>query len=144
MKKESSNWYIAVTHYLTANLAIPFIIGLIASIIFYNLGIDDETTLSTILTFLIILLSTWLGVMYSANYLYKTYLITDPSPIVKLSTLYAAILYIGVFILFFIFKPESSFKIIDVIIGLISIGFFYAVSKKYVKGNSEPSNILNP
>ncbi len=78
-RKKSSNWYMAATHYLTAGFAIPFVIGLVATLL-VRVGLSTFFSVPLLLTiFLLVIgvLSIWLGTMYSANYLKKAYIIDD-------------------------------------------------------------------
>jgi len=84
--KKSAVWYIAATHYLTAGFAIPLIIG-IALAFTVQPFVTSEIAFRA-LSLVTIIVALWLGVMYSARYLKKAYIITDPAKVVKLSSLY--------------------------------------------------------
>ena len=131
-KKESANWYIAATHYLTSGFVIPLIINAIAA--FTILPLLGEGLMSYVVLLVIYLASIWLGVMYSANYLKKAYIIKEPAAIVKLSVIYMVVL----FLIFFGFTvaggevPALNLGLEGLRLILVAILFFVA-SKKYIK-----------
>ncbi len=83
----------------------------------------------------------WFGVMYSANYLAKKYVVKDASKIVNLSTIYRIVfllVFVGGGIFYAWTDPNYSSTdpmatTITVISTIISTAVFYAASKKYVK-----------
>lgn len=80
--KNVSLTYAAITHWLTAGFAIPFIGGMVA--VFVLLPILEPTDLlSSPLVNLVVLSAiglglTWAGVVYSAGFIRKTYAVADP------------------------------------------------------------------
>ncbi len=97
--KISSKWNIAATHYLTAGFAMPIIINLLVGIIFDNPGN-------------IIVIGSWLlgiiaGVIYSARYVRKTYIIKDVVAISRITVLYNVVIY-SLLIFNSAVKPFSS------------------------------------
>lgn len=137
-KKQSAIWYIAATHYLTAGFAIPFVGGLVLGFVhYYALPTpNDLVTLSMKALESVIL--TYLGVMYGAKYVNKTYVITDASKIVKLSTKYFVSLSVFWWALTFFFLsqlPEVSSAIVSIGVAttVASIVVFYFASKKYIR-----------
>jgi hypothetical protein len=93
-KKESKDWYIAATHYLTAGFVVPLVAGLLeVYFLLPLLGIDGEPSFATkFLDAAVFISSIWLGVKYSANYVKKTYLLPRRMRIVNLSSIYFAVI----------------------------------------------------
>ena len=141
-KKQSSNWYIAATHYLTAGFAIPLIIGVIAGFVIvpFITAIGSEI-LVMLFVLVISSLSVWLGVMYSARYLKRTYIISNPGAIIKLSTAYGVILG-GGFLTLQIFMNDVSLttNLYDLMFLGVRVAVFYVASNKYIGNiNAQPS-----
>jgi hypothetical protein len=133
-KKKSSNWYIAATHYLTAGFAIPFLIGLAATFIVFPLIKLELSFLITIFGIGIRILSIWLGIMYSANYLKKTYIIENKTKIVNLSTMYLVVLNVGYILVQIIRVGTAGLDIAYSFFSAILVSFlFYIFSKKYIQ-----------
>ena len=137
-KKQSANWYIAATHYLTAGFVVPLLGGLVAGILLAALNVNNPTQLYVIRALVAVVLI-YLGVMYSARYVNKTYVITDARKIVNLSTIYIIVLSV-IFIAFPAWYAASKglvtstndiqFQALNVIITVV---VFYFASKKYIK-----------
>ena len=141
-QKKSSNWYIAATHYLTAGFAIPFVIGLIASFLIRAGALAFLSAPLLLMIFLLVIrvLSIWLGIKYSANYLKKAYIIDDKDKIVNLATVYFVVLNFGYFLIQifssnkFLGGKVAGVDIAYSLIGLIIAAvLFYIFSKKYVR-----------
>jgi len=145
-KKQSSNWYIAATHYLTAGFAIPFIINLIAGFTLLPLINKIElNVLTTLFNLILLALSVWFGVMYSAKYLKRTYIIQNREAIIKSSTTYMVVLMTAYFALPFFTGHVNlsnilSYSISAVIFLSVRAISFYAASKKYVSNDEIGSN----
>ncbi len=151
MKKQSSNWYIAATHYLTAGFAVPLLLGFLASFLalmipFFTAGIGK-----VLFEFILLVLGLWLGVMYSARYLKKIYIITSKNKqrIVNLATIYFVVLrlifYIYGFLLIIAKIRISGGIITDLLLNIlvfvvISGALFYYLSRKYI---TEDPAIMN-
>lgn len=143
MKKESAAWNIAATHFLTAGFLIPFLTSLAVDFGLSSAGMDVGSVPMQLLSNAIWLVSIWLGVMYSANYLAKKYVVTDASKIVNLSTIYRVVLatlFIGGG--FFMAASDSS-AVVDttaatftVVFAIVGTLVFYVASKKYIKQDS--------
>lgn len=138
-KKQSAAWYIAATHWLTSGFVIPLISTfIIGSIIFLVFKKDPETA-GTVFDFASIFyypLVAWLGVMYSARYINKKYIIKNSSEIVKLSTLYIIVLGGG----YRLFQIINTYNLKGEYIGFIlAVVAFYIASKKYIR----TSDIIN-
>lgn len=141
-KKQSANWYIAATHYLTAGFVIPFLVSLVAGIIavpfvaIINPGATKNSLIVLIVVTALMLVALYLGVIYSSRYLAKTYIIKDSAKIVKLSVIYMIVIFV-------IFRIDAlgedgltNGNIINIVHNIIAVAIFYTTSKKYVK-NSE-------
>jgi hypothetical protein len=139
-QKKSSNWYIAATHYLTAGFAIPFVIGLIVSLLIRAGASVFLAAPLLLIAFLLIIrvLAIWMGTKYSANYLKKAYIIENKDKIVNLAAIYFFILNLA-----YLFIQIGGGGLTEKISGtdiaysfgeIIIAGFiFYIFSKKYVK-----------
>ena len=133
-KKASADWYIAATHWLTATVAMVifgiimgFIIGIISGLVSNN---ESVILVATIISYPIAML---VAVKYSAQYLDKTYVISNANQIVILSTVYLVIVGGG----FRVMGILSGGSITADHIGFaIAIVVFYFASKKYIKENS--------
>jgi len=137
-KKKSSNWYIAATHYLTAGFAIPLIIGLIVTFILLPLIKLDSLLLTMVFVLAIRVLSVWLGTIYSANYLKRTYIIEDKDKIINLATTYLVVLNLGYILLNTLIGKAAGTDILYSFIGFIIVAFlFYVVSKKYIQNTEK-------
>ncbi len=148
-KKTSANWYIATTHYLTAGLVVPFVGDIILSFVFRSLNI--EGLLQGLITLVVSPLIVYLAVIYSARYVNRMYIVNDPMKIVRLSTIYLAVLslvFVAVLSLEFFADPivfmilkGTTVDLIPVLVlrlmtYLINIPVFYIASKKYIVRSS--------
>jgi hypothetical protein len=137
MKKETAAWNIAATHFLTAGFVIPLLVSIVAGMIFTAVGMEDGVISTVIANNVVMLIATWLGVMYSAGYLAKKYHIESSSKIVNLSTSYKLILSLIFIVLAFSASSGNlesvAYVSVPSILGLI---VFYVASKKYVKQDS--------
>lgn len=123
-KKEVSAWYAAATFYLTAGFVMPLIFGLIYGFIISPLvGVG---TLDTILAIVFALLGIWVGIMYSARYIRKAYVIKDKNKIVNLATIYLVVLLLLWWVIFL----QIPFFLIGY---AIRVAIFYFLSRIYVK-----------
>lgn len=132
-KKESADWYIAATHWLTAGFAIPFVLALVLGIPLTLILGKENITLLAFAFIILSILSIWLGVIYSSKYLNKTYIIKNADQIVILSTIYLVLVGGGFRVYKFIQTGVFTYEYIGFAIGII---IFYFVSKKYIKNNS--------
>ena len=140
-RKQSSNWYIAATHYLTSGFFFPGLAMLILAFIIIPL-IGLKTLMSPPVYFLFELgswiLGMWWGIMYSASHLNKWYILKEKSKIVSLSTNYYIVLYtIGALIQFISGRVTIMTIVYTVIFLGITTSLFYLFSKKYVKNEDE-------
>ena len=133
-KKQSQDWYIATTHYLTAGFAIPFIIGLVIGIPVAMIVGQNNAILLEIVMSIIWIISIWLGVMYAAGYVNKRYVIKDSDKIAKLATSYMVVLS-GGFRLLILSKGVTTSTIIETVLFIIGVIVFYSFSKKYIKSD---------
>ncbi len=139
-KKNRANWNIAATHFLTAGFVMPFLVKLVAMAIIGALFMSLSFATAYIIQLVVIILSVWLGVMYSAKYIYKKYVITNSGSIIGLSTAYTIVLQ-GILLIIGISRVNgvSTDTAYSVILSLVLILSFYFFSKKYVSANSAPS-----
>lgn len=136
MKKQSSDWYIAATHYLTAGFVIPLLAGLVLAFLFAASGIVGVT--QAVIMVFVSPVVVYFGVMYAAQYLQKTYVIARPSRIVVLATTYLAVISLGFTLASGVSAVAMRADIDMVILGLtlvtniINIIVFYYASQKMV------------
>ncbi len=126
-KKNSADWYIAATHWLTSMVA-SVILGIILVIIIVS--ISDNPTIDLITEISVTPLVMWLAVKMSASYLNKTYVIKDAHKVAVLSLIYVVIVAGGYRLYSFLQTGVFSPEYIGFIIALI---VFYVASKKYIK-----------
>jgi hypothetical protein len=130
-KKNSADWYIAATHWLTATFTMvvfAVVLGIILSLVTQNPTV-------VLLGFIILYpLMMWLAVKYSARYLDKTYIIKNANQIVILSTIYIVIVGGGIRVMDFI---SNGIITPDHIGFALAIIVFYFASRKYIKNNIE-------
>ena len=141
-KKQSAYWYIAATHYLTSGLAMPFLVALVLGIPAFLLIGKDDVLLSVIVNSVLWFIGIWLGVIYSSKYLAKTYIIKDSNKVIKLATIYLAVLGS----LFRIDKMDKGITLgiaVDFILFIGIVSAFYFFSKKYVH-NTEVTSVQAP
>lgn len=146
-KKESKDWYIAMTHWLTSGFAIPLLVGLVVGlpvtvligVVMGMMGMSEDVALKFAvfvvpITWLAVgVLGIWLGVKYSARYLAKTYIIRDSQKIVKLATIYLAVLG-GIWRLIGLVRNGFALEaILSLVFFAVIVYLFYTFSKKYVK-----------
>ena len=150
MKKKSSNWYIAATHYLTAGFVVPLLLGFLASFLASIIPLFTAGIGKVLFGFIFLVLAIWLGIMYSAKYLKRTYIITseDKSRIVSLATMYFVVLRLTLYafgFLWVITKIRIDFGMImefllDVVFVAIGGALFYYLSRKYITEDSAITN----
>lgn len=125
-KRESTNWYIAATHWLTTGLLLALVWWIPVAII-----INKDTPIFIVMGMKILwILTIWPGVIYSAKHLSKTYIIKNSGSIVNLSTFYSCI--VPAFLLY-----AGSLSFVDFMFSVVGIVAFYILSKKYVKNDDE-------
>ena len=125
-KKEVSAWYAAATFYLTAGFVMPLIFSLIYSLIVSPLV--GEGTIDSILAIVFVLFGIWIGIMYSARYIRKVYIIRDGKKIINLATIYLVVLLL----LWWVIVLQIPFFLIGY---AIRVAIFYFLSRVYVKEN---------
>jgi hypothetical protein len=146
MKKKSAAWYIAATHYITAGFLIPTVAFFAVVYAMANVGMDVRSVPVQIGINVIWLVAVWFGVMYSANYLARTYDITDAHKITVLSTVYRIVfvtLFIGgQFLVSTGNTPteiDMTMMILQVVFAILGTAVFYVASKKYIKQDTSVS-----
>ena len=137
IKKSSKNWYVGATHYITAGLFIPFLAGGLLNGLWHYLTESYEMQSLLVLqtelflfSFAIILklFILWLGIIYSANYICKTYNITKKNVIVNFATVFFVIFSLPLKIFF----STNTFLVSLVYVTIMST-FFWYMSNKYIK-----------
>ena len=150
-RKPASNWYVATTHYLTGGLITSALISGIAGFVLSSLIKVENDFLSTTINLIANILALWLGIIYSANYLNRHYIINNRIRVVNLSTIYYLVansIFIGLFYFYdFLYvvatslesrqqqvhhltKPDDLAVLASVT--LIETYIFYILSKKYL------------
>lgn len=143
-RKQSADWNIAATHWLTSGFAIPFLTALILGIpLVILLGKDNAIPLA-IASSIIYFFSIWLGVIYSSKYITKTYIVNDKNKIANLATIYLAVLGGGFRLYGLMTKGISIESIIDACTFVVIVIIFHIFSKKYLHNTAELENSMNP
>ncbi|OGZ23907.1 MAG: hypothetical protein A2896_03105 [Candidatus Nealsonbacteria bacterium RIFCSPLOWO2_01_FULL_43_32] len=151
MKKQSSNWYIAATHYLTAGFVAPLLLGFLASFLTSIMPLFTAGIGKVLFGFIFLVLAIWLGTMYSARYLKKTYVITSESKqrIANLATIYFVVLRLIFYMYGFLWAITkiriSGGMITDFLLNIlifVAMGgaLFYYLSRKYITEDSAITN----
>lgn len=143
-KKQSANWYIAATHSILA-LSLPLLLSFFIGILLTTFNVSYSIQLyAIILTYFIF---TYLGVIYSAQYVNKTYVISDAGKIVNLSTAYIFVFDVILFGLgsssalsdWYLYLSANgdllgmTIVVSKIVIAAIIILIFYFASKKYIR-----------
>lgn len=145
--KESKLWYISATHYLTSGFVVPLILSVLSVFLFKSFLGNSYQIWQFLITLIVSFFSIYLGVMYSASYLKKTYKIKNAKKIIKYSSVY----FIFFSSLLFLLDSGSSivntykekgfatafwFIFFPFVYLLIAFLIFYLTSKKYIKNNT--------
>lgn len=138
-KKQSSSWYVAATHVLTAGFAVPFIGGILVVLVLSFLSISNPLIfqgLADIANLVLIALGTW----YSARYVNRTYQISNPKSVITFALIYFIIVRLG---LFFWQTWGTTLDQMDpvglawtIVMFVAGVGVFYFVSKKLITANT--------
>jgi len=133
-KKESKTWYLSATHLLTSIITIPLLLLTIPNYLAFGSGNQFFMDL----VYILYTPSIWIGVIYSANYINKKYIINDKSKIVKLSTIYLIGLFVFGFILTIMDKNIMTYyrMLFIVVLNVITVIGFYLLSNKFIKNNN--------
>lgn len=126
-KKASADWYIAATHWLTTMIAGAVLIFIVVFIIAL---LTDNSTVYLITDIILTPLIMWPAVIMSANFVNKTYVITDANRIATLSFVYLLVVGVGYRVIGFLKTGVFSPSYIGFILALI---VFYFASKKYIR-----------
>lgn len=138
-RKQSADWNIAATHWLTSGFAIPFLMTFIIGIPLVILIGEKNIIPLAIASSIVYFFSIWLGIIYSSKYIAKTYIVKDKDKIANLATIYLAVLG-GGFRLYGLFTKGVSIElIIDACAFVIIVLIFHIFSKKYLR-NTESLN----
>ncbi|MFA6183654.1 MAG: hypothetical protein WC682_00965 [Parcubacteria group bacterium] len=135
-KKQSKSFFIAINYCLSAGLIIPNIFYILISIVISTLINKNNYFPINIVPLAIWVVGAWLGSIYAANYLKKTYIIDNSNKITNFATVY----YFFFFLIFHALYQNILFhKIIFTLAGtLMLIGqtvVFYILGKIYIKNN---------
>ncbi|MFA4998873.1 MAG: hypothetical protein WC514_02530 [Candidatus Paceibacterota bacterium] len=138
-KKQSANWNIAATYYLTA-VFVPNILGRMVLNFLPILGITN-TYLLFFINFVVISLIIWLGTMYAANYINGKYIINNKNGVIKSATMYFVVInIIGGTVLSIVRNSTVLDLIFSIVVYIILAFVFNFLSKKYIKSR-ENTNI---
>ncbi len=135
-KKQSKDWYIAATHWLTAGVLMPFLIRIVLGTPAVIIIGEDNTALLFVVMEVIWIIGIWLGVINAAKYINKTYIIKNSKNITKMATIYLGISQ-GGYILFQLSKGVTGASIIDIGFFVVGVTVFCILSKKYIKNSEE-------
>jgi hypothetical protein len=134
-KKQSANWNIAATHYLTAGFAIPFVLSLIIGIPMVLL-LGSEGVVVNVGNIVVAPLIVWLGVIYSAKYVNKTYVISDSQKVINLATIYLIVIAGGLQLRALVVSFDTI-SILGIVRVIVMAGTFYIASKKYLHNTEQ-------
>lgn len=138
-KKQSANWYIAATHYLTAGFAIPFVLSLVLGIPMVLLLGKDGLAVNIANTVLGVFI-VWPSVIYSAIYVNKTYIIKDSQKVIMLSMIYMIVIAGGLQLRSSLIANFDIVSILGIIRVIAMVIVFYILSKKYIKNTETTEN----
>lgn len=141
-KKQSHDWLIAATLWLTAGLAIPFIAGFALASFLDFVMLEKSPVLFTFLVSLISIVSVFFGTIYCARYINKTYVIKNSGAVVMLATAYMIILQGGAKI-YDMIRDFHLIRVVDLAFFTLGIAAFYVVSKQVVRNSDEVIIIKN-
>jgi hypothetical protein len=133
-KKISGDWYIALTHFITSGIVIMIFYVVAQYFLFFT---ENKMIYVNIIgSPLLFILGLILGVIYSAKYITKAYVIKNSQKIAKLSTIYW--IFLGGIDRLYKFmnitnNEELKYVIIGFIFLIIESIIFYTFSKKYIK-----------
>lgn len=132
-KRKAASWYIAATHYLTALVAVPFPFGILMAFVIMPLLASFPVLLIRVVQLLVLIFAIWLGVMYSARYIKKNYIIKDKVSVIQSATMYLVVLHLGYVVIQFstgnIAEADLIYSIVRIV---IIVPLFYFWSKKYI------------
>jgi hypothetical protein len=139
-KKQIKDWQIAIIHWLIAGVAMPFLFSAV-----FGCEVKKIVESFGVIVWLVILgeaikfALVWLGIVYSAKYIAKTFTIKNSDKIVKIATIYLVVFVGGFRLLFFDSSNPINyvFSSMHLISLLVVAPFFYFVSKNYIKNNEE-------
>lgn len=137
-KKRLPNWNIAITHYLTAGFAVPFLASLI--VVLPVSMILKNSILNSVIQLIVFPVALWGGVSYSANYINKKYFIENASEVAILSAIFMAVITGG----YLVYEIRSAMENFNFISGLATflywimlVAVFYFISKKHIINTPE-------
>jgi hypothetical protein len=121
--KKSANWNIAATHYLTAGFVMPILVSMVGNIVIGALGITSAHVIA-VLQITVYILSIWLGVMYAARYLRKTYIVDDKYSVIRIATIYFVVLHVGYIVLQFLLRDVISLTAAGITLVAFAVGAY--------------------
>jgi hypothetical protein len=141
-KKQSKDWYIAATHWLTSGFAIPFLMTLIIGIPLVILIGEKNIIPLVIASQIVYFFSIWLGIIYSSKYITKTYIVNDKDKIANLSTIYLIVLGGGFRIYNLLTKGMDIEFIINACGFVVVVLIFHILSKKYLRNTESKTSVI--
>jgi hypothetical protein len=129
-KKKSKNWYVALTHFLTAGIFFPLAFTLFIIAIFDFVSRIEPSPI-TLFVYLIsvppTILGLWLGNLVAVKYINKKYMVKNKNIILKYSVIY----FIMYNLLFFGANVKFNIALM-ILITIVEIFIYYFISKKYI------------
>ena len=136
MKKEYSNWYLALIHLSIAVFAMPLLFFLVYGLFSPLLGVAVFESEMWFAEEVLYITALWLGVMYSSNILPKKYTIPDATKLTHLSAFYFGVLSI-IFWLYALVTTEFDMMwfLLNVVLFVAELALFYFFTKRYMKSS---------
>lgn len=144
MPQAKSTIYVGFRHYFIGGLLTPIIFGVIANIIL-GLVFPNTWTYTSTMIFLVGII---IGVMYSAKYLKKNFLITNSDMVINYSIMWFIVIQVLFILLPYLLAPIAPLLYLisaynnelslttHVFTVVIEIILFYFVSRKYITKNN--------
>lgn len=129
-KKQSKNWYVAMTHFLTAGIFFPLAFTFIAIAILdyvFKIEVSPITFNIYAILFLPSMLGLWIGNILAIKYINKKYIVKDKKIILNYSVVYLIIISI----LFFDTDAKINIALL-ILLSIIEILIYYFISKIYI------------
>lgn len=149
-KKQAADWYLTLVHCSIAGFVVPFLIMLaVVLVTFPFIAFDSNGNFINLTTNIIVSIAMsligavaiWLGVRFSAKYLKRKYVFTNPRRILNLSTTYFVGIWIAVGFLSAVIIGTSDdppmlsidqiMSNVDMVVGAL---VFYFATKKHFLG----------
>lgn len=132
MKKEHTDWYLALVH-LSVVAAMVILFFLVYGFLTGFFGTTPSGVLGWIIEQAIFFISLFLGIKYSAKVLQKKYIVSDVTTLALYASLYLGVLG-GISWLLELMDTTFNFGMfaLDILMIAASVAFFYFFTKKYV------------